>query len=199
MPGNSAPVWGLVLAGGRSTRMGADKCALDLYGEPQARHAFALLSEFLPRAFVSVRQDQHGLSSLAGLPIIDDRFEEIGPVSGVLSAMQTHPGVAWLALACDLPLADARSVRTLIENRDPARLATAYMATDGFFEPLFAIFEPAMEPWLRERLVRGKYSLREAMADADVRLVCPPEDSILLNVNTPDDLAAARRVLESRA
>ena len=53
-----------------------------------------------------------------------------------------------------------------------------------------------MEPWLRERLGRGRYSLREALADADVRLLCPPEDRMLMNVNTPEDLAQARRAIE---
>jgi len=185
-------VCGLVLAGGRSTRMGADKCALEIHGRSQARHCYALLREFLPEVQVSARPDQRGLPALAGLPVIEDRYENIGPVSGVLSAMEAQPDVAWLTLACDLPLADARGVRTLLDGRDPARLGTAYMASDGFFEPLFAIYEPAMAPWLRERIGRGRYGLREALADADVRLLCPPEDQMLMNVNTPDDLARVR-------
>ena len=176
--------------------MGIDKCAIELHGEPQARHACALLREFLPEVRVSARPEQRALPAVVGLPLIEDRYEGVGPVSGVLSAMEAQPGVAWLTLACDLPMVDARGVRALLEGRDPGRLATAYMATDGYFEPLFAIYEPAMEPWLRERLGRGRYSLREALADADVRLLCPPEDQMLMNVNTPEDLAKAQRAIE---
>jgi molybdopterin-guanine dinucleotide biosynthesis protein A len=176
--------------------MGVDKCALELYGEPQARHAYSLLREFLAETRVSARPDQRDLPALATLPLIEDRYDGIGPASGVLSAMEAHPGVAWMTLACDLPLVDARGVRTLLEGRDPARLATAYMASDGFFEPLFAIYEPAIEPWLRERLGRGRYGLREALADGDVRLLCPPEEEMLLNANTPEDVAQARRAIE---
>src|SRR5262245_36047490 len=110
--------------------MGVDKCALDIHGAPQARHCYALLHEFLPEVRVSARPDQRGLPVLAGLPLLEDRYEAVGPVSGVLSAMEAQPGVAWLTLACDLPLADARGLRTLLEGRDPARLATAYMASD---------------------------------------------------------------------
>lgn len=192
---HNAPVCGLVLAGGRSTRMGTDKCALEIHGMPQARHCFALLHELLPEVQVSARPDQRGLPALAGLPVIEDRYENIGPMNGVLSAMEAQPDVAWLTLACDLPLADARGVRTLLDGRDPARLATAYMASDGFFEPLFAIYEPAMAPWLRERLGTGRFSLREALTDADVRLLCPPGDQTLMNVNTPDDLARVRALM----
>jgi len=189
---DDARVCGLVLAGGRSTRMGADKCALEIHGMPQARYCYELLRGYLPEVAVSARPDQRGLPALADLPLIEDRYENIGPVSGVLSAMDARPDVAWLTLACDLPLADARGVRTLLDGRDPARLGTAYMASDGFFEPLFAIYEPAMAPWLRERLSRARYSLREALADADVRLLCAPDDQILMNVNTPEDLARVR-------
>lgn len=193
---DNARVCGLVLAGGRSTRMGTDKCALDVHGVPQVRYCFELLRGFLPDVAVSVRPDQHGLPALAHLPVIEDRYENIGPVSGVLSAMDARPDVAWLTLACDLPLVDARGVRTLLDGRDPARLGTAYMASDGFFEPLFAIYEPAMAPWLRERLGRARYSLREALADADVRLLCVPDDQMLMNVNTPEDLARVRALAD---
>lgn len=175
--------------------MGVDKCALELHGVPQAQHCFGLLQQFLAETWVSARPDQRTLPSLAGLPLLEDRYEGIGPVSGVLSAMEVQPETAWLVLACDLPLADARGVRTLLDGRDPARLGTAYMASDGFFEPLFAIYEPAMQPWLRERLGRGRYSLREALADADVRLLCPPDEQTLINVNTPEDLVQVRRAI----
>ncbi len=172
--------------------MGVDKCALELHGAPQARYCFGLLQQFLPETWVSARPEQRALPALAGLPLIEDRYDDVGPVSGVISAMEAQPECAWLVLACDLPLADARGVRTLLEGRDPARLGTAYMASDGFFEPLFAVYEPAMQPWLRERLGRGRYSLREALADADVRLLCPPDEQTLSNVNTPEDLARVR-------
>lgn len=188
----NASIRGLVLAGGRSARMGTDKCALELHGRPQARYCYDLLRGFVGETWVSARPDQQGLPSLAGLPLIADRYEGVGPVSGVLSAMDAQPDAAWLVLACDLPLADARGVRALLDGRDAARLGTAYMASDGFFEPLFAIYEPAMRPWLHERMDQGRFGLREALADADVKLLCPPDDSTLMNVNTPEDLARVR-------
>ena len=63
---NAAPVYGLVLAGGRSTRMRADKAALTYQGHPQLERAMALLGAQLPRTFVSVRAEQAGLRHLAG-------------------------------------------------------------------------------------------------------------------------------------
>lgn len=191
----AAPVWGLVLAGGHSRRMGCDKCAIAVHGVPQARHAYDLLSGVVGKTFVSVRPDQHDVAALKDLPAIDDRYESAGPIGGVLSAMEAHPDVAWLVLACDLPFADARGIRTLLMSRDPNRQGTAFMASDGYFEPLFAIYEPSLREHLLSRFDSGLSSLREALADADVRLLCPPEDRMLFNINTPADLAAAQRLL----
>ncbi len=192
---DAPPVWGLVLAGGHSRRMGCDKAAISVHGVPQARHAYDLLRSVTGKAFVSVRPDQHGVAALKDLPAIDDGYESAGPIGGVLSAMEAHPGVAWLVLACDLPFADARGIRTLLMSRDPHRQGTAFMASDGHFEPLFAIYEPSLREPLRARFESGLSSLREALGDADVRLLCPPEDRMLFNINTPDDLAAAERLL----
>lgn len=192
---DTPPVWGLVLAGGHSRRMGCDKCAIAVHGIPQARHAYDLLDRIAGKAFVSVRPDQHDIAALKDLPAIDDRYDSAGPIGGVLSAMEAYPDVAWLVLACDLPFANARGVRTLLMGRDPRRQGTAFMASDGYFEPLFAIYEPSLGAPLHERFASGHASLREALADADVRLLCPPEDRMLFNVNTPDDLAAAERLI----
>lgn len=191
------PVWGLVLAGGHSRRMGCDKAAISVHGVPQARHAYHLLAEVVGKAFVSVRPDQHGVAALDGLPHIDDVYESAGPIGGVLSAMEAYSDVAWLVLACDLPFADARAVRTLLVKRDPSRQGTAFMASDGLFEPLFAIYEPSVHAHLSERFASGLSSLREALADADVRLLCPPEDRMLFNVNTPEDLAAVETLMRT--
>jgi molybdopterin-guanine dinucleotide biosynthesis protein A len=174
--------------------MGCDKCAIVVHGVPQVRHAFNVLDELLVQVFVSVRPDQRDVGAIKGLPAIEDRYDSAGPVSGVLSAMEAHPDVAWLVLACDLPMADARAVRALLSGRDSSRQGTAFMATDGLFEPLFAIYEPSLYGPLRARFEAGRGSLRDALADADVRLLTAPEDRALFNVNTPEDLAAAREM-----
>ena len=195
-PNDAAPlVFGLVMAGGHSSRMGADKAALELHGVPQGRYCFELLRKKLGRVWMSVRPDVPRGDVLAGLDCIDDAHGDIGPMSGVLSAIDQEPDAAWLVLACDLPFVTARTIEGLLEARDPGRMATAFMASDGFFEPLLAIYEPSIAPHLRQRLGAGRYSLRKALADADVQMVCASDDRLLTNINTPKDLADARALL----
>lgn len=194
------PVYGLVMAGGHSTRMGTDKSAVNFHGMPQGTYCAELLGGTLDRVWVSTRKGAPDDAAFAGLARIEDAYEDIGPMSGVLTAMDREPDAAWFVLACDLPFIDEHAVRELIDGRDAGRMATAFMASDGFFEPLCAIYEPHIAPLLRERLEARRYSLRHVLTDADVRMVCPPEDRTLTNVNTPEELEEVRaRLAAERA
>jgi molybdenum cofactor guanylyltransferase len=195
-----APVYGLVLAGGRSTRMRADKAALAYHGQSQLERAMGLLSGLLPRCFVSVRADQADDPLRARFERIVDRHQDIGPLAGVLAAQAAHPQAAWLVLACDLPLLDAGSLEHLLRARDPARLATAYRSShDGLPEPLCAIYETASAAALTAHLAAGKICPRKFLTSADVKLIDEPNPRALDNINTPEEYGAATAALATSA
>jgi molybdopterin-guanine dinucleotide biosynthesis protein A len=187
-------IYGLVLVGGRSTRMGRDKATLQYSDKPQAVAAYELLTTFCAKVFLSCRQGQ---TALNGLPAIHDVVENMGPMSGILSAFAAHPDKAWLVLACDLPFLTEATIRHLIGQRDPSRLATAYRgAHDGKPEPLCAIYEPVVAERLREFVARGDPCPRTALAELAVPLLDLPEARALDNVNQPHEFAAARAALK---
>src|SRR5262249_60217377 len=95
---------GPVTGGGRSTRMRQDKAALAYHGRTQLDWAMELIRPFVARAFVSVRPDQVADPVRGQYPQILDTRENVGPIAGILAAQAAHPDVAWLVLACDLPL-----------------------------------------------------------------------------------------------
>jgi molybdopterin-guanine dinucleotide biosynthesis protein A len=196
----AAPVYGLVLAGGRSTRMRSDKAALTYQGQTQLERAMGLLGALLPRAFVSVRADQAADPLRARFERIVDRRENIGPIAGVLAAQAAHPHAAWLVLACDLPLLDRASLEYLLGARDPERLATAYRSShDGLPEPLCAIYEPASAAALTAHLAAGRNCPRKFLLSADVKLVDEPNPRALDNINTPEEYGSAMTALNEPA
>jgi molybdopterin-guanine dinucleotide biosynthesis protein A len=194
-----APVYGLVLAGGRSTRMRSDKATLTYQGQSQLERAVGLLGALLPRTFVSVRADQADEPLRARFERIVDRRENIGPIAGLLAAQAEHPQAAWLVLACDLPLLDRASLEHLLRARDPARVATAYRSShDALPEPLCAIYEPASAAALNAHLAAGKNCPRKFLLAADVKLVDEPDPRALDNINTPEEYGAAVAVLDQQ-
>ena len=193
----SSPVlFGLVLAGGASTRMKRDKAALSYHGKPQLRWAFDLLSDRCSATFVSVRPDQRDEPTRASLPQIVDREPGIGPIAGITAALFEHPKAAWLVVACDLPFITAHTLQHLIAQRDPQRVATAYRSShDSLPEPLCAIWEPAAREPLQAYLATGKQCPRKFLINSNAKLLDLPDPKALDNVNTEAEFGAAEAQL----
>jgi molybdenum cofactor guanylyltransferase len=191
------PLFGLVLAGGASTRMQRDKAVLRYHaGQSQLEWGFELLTQSCMATFVSVRPDQRAEAMRAQFPQIVDRQPGLGPISGISAALIEHPKAAWLVLACDLPFLTAPTLRHLIDNREPQRLATAYRSHhDGLPEPLCAIWEPAAREPLLAYIAAGKQCPRKFLINSDVALLDLPEHRALDNVNTADEFSAAKAAL----
>jgi molybdopterin-guanine dinucleotide biosynthesis protein A len=194
----SAPVYALVLAGGRSSRMHTDKAALAYHGRAQLAEAMRLLAPLTARAFVSVRADQSDDPLRAGFAQIIDRRENLGPIAGIMAAQEAFPEAAWLVVACDLPFLDAATLAHLLGARDAAREASAYVSShDGLPEPLCAIYEPASRAKLAAYLAAGRQCPRKFLQSADVHLIASPDARALDNINTPAEYAAAMSALKT--
>jgi molybdopterin-guanine dinucleotide biosynthesis protein A len=184
---------GLVLAGGRSTRMRADKAALAYGTRPQLAEAYDLVARHVSRCFVSVRPDQVGEPLRAAFPQVVDAAAGRGPIAGILAAQAQDPDCAWLVVACDLPRLDDATLEELLLRRDPARLATCFAsAHDGLPEPLCAVYEPASRAPLLAYVASGRDCPRKFLMSHDVQVLEPRPGAALDNANTPEDAAAAR-------
>ncbi|WP_430905469.1 NTP transferase domain-containing protein [Maribacter sp. 2-571] len=189
---STAKLYGLVLSGGKSTRMGTDKGLITYHDSPQRDHLYRLLQQVCEATYISVRSDQ-----LPDLPktmtsITDsDRYK--GPYNGLLSAHEAFPDVAWLVLACDLPLMDVEALEQLVSERDDSKMATAFaQREDPLPEPLCAIWEPNALRASMDYLETGQGSCpRKFLIHNDVKLVFPKNENVLLNANSKEDYNAA--------
>ncbi len=200
----TAPLRGLTLAGGRSRRMASDKALLPYSGAVQLDRAMALHEELSIPAFVSVRPDQVREPTRARHAQVVDQVAEAGPMAGILAAFAQQPEAAWLVVACDLPFLDATTLRQLVAQRAPDRLATAFRsAHDGLPEPLCTIYEPASRQPLAAALAAGRTCPRAFLKGASTRLEVALLDltrpEALDNVNTPDERRAADKRLDRPA
>lgn len=188
---------GLVLAGGRSTRMGRDKAVLAYHGRDQLQVAFELLDEVAGPNFVSVRADQTSDPLRARYAQVIDGTLGVGPVAGILAALRTRPAAAWLVLACDLPFLDASTLRALIAGRDPSRVATAFRsAYDGLPEPLCAIWEPQCEPLLADFVAADGRCPRKFLLAHAARIIDLPRSNALDNINSTTEYRQAMQDLD---
>jgi molybdopterin-guanine dinucleotide biosynthesis protein A len=192
------PLYGLVLAGGRSSRMQRDKATLSYQGTNQLDRAMQLLDSCVDQAFVSVRSDQRADPARARYAQVVDAQEGLGPIAGIAAAQARAPDAAWLVLACDLPYLDSATLAHLVSHRDAARSATAYRSShDGLPEPLCAIYEPRSAPLILQYIGAGKSCPRKFLIRSDACLLDQPDPRALDNINTPAEYAAADGTLRT--
>jgi molybdopterin-guanine dinucleotide biosynthesis protein A/molybdopterin converting factor small subunit len=198
-----APVYGLILAGGASSRMRRDKAALLYQGKTQLDRAFDLATGHVARVFVSVSASQAAEPTRSAKPLIVDLAglgEAGGPILGIRSAMAAYPEAAWLVIACDLPFLSDAAVEQLLKERDPSVLATAFRsAHDGLPEPLCAIWEPAAAAALSAYHGGGGHCPRKFLRRYPASLIEPRDSRALDNINTPEEYIEAQTALESHA
>ncbi len=192
-------LYGLVLAGGRSSRMQRDKAELSFHGRSQLEWTVALLEPHVQRVFVSVRPDQVDDPIRARFAQVVDERAGLGPIAGILAAQARYPRAAWLVLACDLPYVDQTTITHLIRARQPSKQATAYRSSyNGLPEPLCAIFEPSTREALLAYAGRGKDCPRKFLINSDIQLLDQPNPRALENVNTPAERDSAMTALSSK-
>ena len=184
-----APIQGLVLAGGKSTRMGTDKGTLNFYGKNQRDVAIELLEKNNLKTYLSVREEQE-------IPIenkITDKFIGLGPFGAICSAFQENPDVAWLVIATDLPFVTNDVIQLLLKHRNPSKAATTIKGKDKQFpEPLITIWEPKSYTLLLNYLAQGYSCPRKVLINSDIEIV-EIDDEFIRNINTPEEFKAAKK------
>jgi molybdopterin-guanine dinucleotide biosynthesis protein A len=186
---------GLVLAGGRSSRMGRDKAALvHPDGRSLARRCCDLLREAGCESVVlSLRHDQEIPAGLDDLEVVRDPVgDSQGPIAGIVTGMRLHPDADWLVLACDLPRLDPLTLTHLVSSKLPADTFLAYRSeSDTLPEPLCTLYTPASQPILEQALTDDFRCPRKILIRNNCRLLEPVTRRALDNANTPEDWEAA--------
>ncbi len=198
--GAKSILYGLILGGGKSRRMQQDKSVLNYHGKPQTVYCYELLKSYCQNVFLSNREDQSTLNGHEGLPQIHDdkKYHDIGPLGGILSAMERYPDVCWLVLACDLPYVNASTIKNLIEKRNPKKPATAYASSfDGLPEPLCAIYETGIYKKMLSFLKKGINCPRKILINSDIELITPNDKMALNNINDPVEFKEALQHLHT--
>lgn len=183
-----APLAALILTGGKSERMGQDKALLDYHGLPQWQFLLEQCSSLDIPAFVSVRNlEQAQNMGIKTDQAIEDRWLDMGPLGGILSAMKAHPKFSWMVMACDMPNWNHVAMRFLMQNRDSQKMATAFWNEQKqWAEPLATIWEKQSAPWMAMWMMQSQCA-RRMLATLSLKSIVAPEENWLNNINSPQE------------
>jgi cyclic pyranopterin monophosphate synthase len=182
------PVYGLVLTGGKSSRMGMDKALLNYKGLPHAQYIHNTLRPFCEKVFISSQENQWTGTELEKTPAIIDQFENAGPMGGILSAFKEFPEVNWLVVACDLIHFNTSIIEKLLAHHNPQSVATCFANKDeGFPEALCALYTPAAKDILMDAFKSNVRCPVKVLKNTLCEII-KDESVDLSNINTKEEL-----------
>jgi molybdopterin-guanine dinucleotide biosynthesis protein A len=189
---------GLVLAGGKSIRMGYDK-GLIAWHEKEQRYFLAdLLKKLCNEVYISCRPDQQKIID-SNYQTVTDTFTGLGPFGAILSAFREKPDTAWMVVACDLPLLDIDTLQYLKDHRNSSSTATAFINPDNNLpEPLITIWEPKSYPLLLSFLSQGYICPAKVLRNSDITTLQIKKTEALTNVNTQEELEKMQQLLQKK-
>lgn len=193
MPG--ARTVGLILAGGRSTRMGGrDKALLPLAGRPLLAHIIERLGPQVDRLALSSNAEPAQFAAF-GLPVVADVLTGYqGPVAGIHAGLSRYPDEHLVAVAVDLPLLPADLVARLHAGLGASGCA---YASDGDHHALAILLRPGMAETVNDYLTRGGRNIKGLLGTHGTPVVFnrPADCGLFMNINTPETLARVEREL----
>ncbi len=184
------PLWGCILIGGKSSRMGRPKHLLmDNGGITWVEKQTAKLAKITDEVVLSGRGEVP--ASLRHMTRINDIANADGPLAGILATMRWHPGVSWLFCACDMPQIERSAIKWLLSKRKPGRWGIVPIhPVSGRLEPLFALYDRQCRHLFEALLDSGELRLRSISDNQKIYTPKLPEKfaRALENCNTPGDI-----------
>jgi molybdopterin-guanine dinucleotide biosynthesis protein A len=182
---------GLILAGGRSTRMGGrDKAFVTLAGRPLIAHAVSRLKPQVDTLLINSNADPARFAPY-NLPVVPDILTGYhGPLAGIHAGLTHAPDVFLATTAVDIPFLPDDLVARLRAGIQTARCA---YASNGHQHALALLWAPGALTLVEEYLASGERSIKRFLAEHGARVLFdrPGHAGLFHNINTPEDLARA--------
>jgi molybdopterin-guanine dinucleotide biosynthesis protein A len=182
-------ITGIILAGGKSLRMGSDKALMLYKGKPMIQYSINLLSNYCNTILISA----NGIGyETFGMQVVKDSFINQGPMAGLLACLEKSTAPINICLPCDAPDMQPGVIEKLINLSDTEHCV---VPLSPLAEPLIAIYPLTVIPVIRKLLEEGVNKMTEIFKIFPVHFI-PfnnlqefSEISSFNNINTPDDIS----------
>jgi molybdenum cofactor guanylyltransferase len=191
-----------VLAGGQSTRMGADKAFVQLEGRTLLAHALALAKSVTPDVRIVGSPEKFAAFG----EVVEDEFPQHGPLAGIHAALRASSSELNLMLAVDMPFVEVPFLEYLFQEaaRHESAMVTIPRAT-GAWQTLCAVYRKPFADLAEQALRQGKNKIDPLFRETTIQILDEPaltkhnfSLNMFRNVNTPEELEEAARLRINR-
>ena len=188
-------VTAIVMAGGQSRRMGADKGLLPIEGRPMIEHVLETLRPHFAQLIVSAADV--GRYAFLDVEIVVDRLGGQGPLMGIASALAASRHDLNFVQACDIPQTDLALMARLLALADDCD-AVIPRTPQGHHEPLFAVYRKTALAAMEEVLQSGRRKISDIFGLCRTRFLDLGRDETIDNLNTRREYNAHLRARSGR-
>lgn len=194
-------LYGLVVCGGQSTRMGRDKSLIDYHGKPQRYYVYEMLEWICDKVFISCNRAQaEGVNKpyeiLTDLPVYDN----IGPMAALLTAFATFPDHDFLVVGCDYPYISNKDLKEFLKSLDSKTVASAfYQKENTIYEPLLAWYSRKSGAELVTMFNKQQYSLQHFLREHNAGKYDSPRPKNIVSVDTPEQYQTAKEQITRKS
>ncbi len=181
---NKMQATAIIMAGGKSSRMGRDKTMLPIDDKPVIKYIFEQLWPRFKQILIS--SDDIAKYSFLGVEVVPDQVAGRGPIMGIASALRVSQNDTNFVIACDIPEVDIGLVRRLIKK---SRNFDAVLPQTGpsKYEPLFAVYKKSTLAAIDESIIAGNYKILDPLKKCKVNYVKLSRTEQIKNLNTMND------------
>jgi len=197
---NQEKIYGFVLAGGKSRRMGEDKGLMKLGEKPLVVCAAEMLIPFVQEVRLLAPPERF---QSFGFTLIPDLWPEAGPLAAVSTGLISSDAAWNIFLACDLPLVSPKLLELLVGRVHTTPLDAVVPRTEDGWQPLAAAYHGRCRPVFEGALQKGQRSLVGLLEEIRVETITPEEmrraglsETEFTNINTPEEWARLTQLLE---
>jgi molybdopterin-guanine dinucleotide biosynthesis protein A len=180
----------IILAGGKSSRMGRDKGLMKVGGVAMVQCAIQSVANYADNIVVMSSNPEYRIT---GMKLLPDQIQDKGPLSGLVSGMQYLQKDAYVVLTCDTPLLNEAFVEFLINRYLESSAEAVVPEVNGKMYPLTAIYSASTLSFFSDCLLRDELSVRRCLEKMNIEKIVIDRDeqifpeSIFRNVNTIED------------
>ena len=179
-------ITGIVLAGGKSSRMGRDKGFLKLDGKAFVLRSLSALEPLVSKNLLVANDPGYDIFDTRR---VEDMIIDAGPLAGIYTGLHYSETNYNLVLSCDIPLIKTEILAELIKVRDPD-VDVVQIVSNGKAMPLIALYHKRCENLFQRLLQKKERRLHVALDQCKVKNVFlnPKQDVFTANINTPEEL-----------
>ena len=160
-------ITGIILAGGKSSRMGTDKGFLMFDDKPFIQHSIDALKPLVSEIIIVSDNDDY---DVFGHNRVEDLIKNSGPVAGIYSGLEASKTVYNLILSCDIPLINSELLKTILKEIDE-KSEIIQVESNNKTMPLIALYKTSCKTKFSKLLQQGEKRLQFAVNQCEVKTI----------------------------